>query len=159
VADQHSRVKYGPGWDNTFSALRWRANAAVPPRARRSALQSLSAREFDIFRMIADGKSVAEIAETLNLSTTTVSNYYYLIKSKLGVASDVELVHLALRARGRRGVMGGAVRPAPARDASAPSPNQSVMRSVQPNANLGAVHSALMNRLRFRAPVRVHWSE
>lgn len=64
-----------------------------------SALQSLSAREFDIFRMIADAKSVNEIAETLNLSTKTVSNYHYLIKSKLGVSSDVELVHLALRAR------------------------------------------------------------
>jgi DNA-binding NarL/FixJ family response regulator len=64
-----------------------------------SALQSLSAREFDIFRMIADAKPVAEIASTLNLSTKTVSNYHYLIKSKLGVSSDVELVHLALRAR------------------------------------------------------------
>jgi two-component system, NarL family, invasion response regulator UvrY len=64
-----------------------------------SALQSLSAREFDIFRMIADAKPVAEIARTLNLSAKTVSNYHYLIKSKLGVSSDVELVHLALRAR------------------------------------------------------------
>lgn len=63
------------------------------------ALESLSAREFDIFRMIADAKPIAEIAQTLNLSTKTVSNYHYLIKSKLGVASDVELVHLALRMR------------------------------------------------------------
>jgi two-component system, NarL family, invasion response regulator UvrY len=60
-------------------------------------LESLSAREFDIFRMIADAKSIPEIARTLNLSTKTVSNYHYMIKSKLGVASDVELVHLALR--------------------------------------------------------------
>lgn len=60
-------------------------------------LESLSAREFDIFRMIADAKSIPEIASTLNLSTKTVSNYHYMIKSKLGVASDVELVHLALR--------------------------------------------------------------
>lgn len=60
-------------------------------------LESLSAREFDIFRMIADAKSIPEIASTLNLSTKTVSNYHYVIKSKLGVASDVELVHLALR--------------------------------------------------------------
>lgn len=59
--------------------------------------ENLSAREFDIFRMIADAKPIAEIAETLNLSTKTVSNYHYLIKSKLGVSSDVELVHLAMR--------------------------------------------------------------
>lgn len=65
----------------------------------RELLDSLTAREFDIFRMIADAKSIAEIARTLNLSTKTVSNYHYLIKSKLGVGSDVELVHLALRTR------------------------------------------------------------
>lgn len=63
----------------------------------RASLESLSAREFDIFRMIADTRSIAEIAETLNLSPKTVANYHYLIKSKLGVSSDVELVHLALR--------------------------------------------------------------
>jgi two-component system invasion response regulator UvrY len=60
-------------------------------------LESLSAREFDIFRMIAEARSVSEIAETLNLSAKTVANYHYLIKSKLGVASDIELVRLAMR--------------------------------------------------------------
>ncbi len=60
-------------------------------------LDNLTAREFDIFRMLADGKSIAEIATTLNLSPKTVSNYHYLIKSKLGVASDIELVRLAIR--------------------------------------------------------------
>jgi len=65
----------------------------------RALLDSLSAREFDIFRMIADARSIAEIAETLNLSPKTVSNYHYLIKSKLGISSDVELVHLAVRMR------------------------------------------------------------
>lgn len=65
----------------------------------RASLDSLSAREFDIFRMIADARSITEIATTLNLSPKTVANYHYLIKSKLGVSSDVELVHLALRMR------------------------------------------------------------
>lgn len=59
--------------------------------------ENLTTREFDIFRMIADARPVAEIAETLNLSVKTVSNYHYLIKSKLGVTSDIELVHLAMR--------------------------------------------------------------
>lgn len=62
-----------------------------------SAPDRLSPREFDIFRMIAEARSTAEIATTLNLSVKTVSNYHYLIKSKLGVASDIELAHLALR--------------------------------------------------------------
>jgi DNA-binding NarL/FixJ family response regulator len=60
-------------------------------------LETLTTREFDIFRMIADAKSTADIASTLNLSTKTVSNYHSLIKAKLGVTSDVELAHLAIR--------------------------------------------------------------
>lgn len=60
-------------------------------------LQSLSAREFDIFRMLAEAKSIDEIASTLNLSPKTVSNYHYLIKSKLSVSSDIELARLAVR--------------------------------------------------------------
>jgi two-component system, NarL family, invasion response regulator UvrY len=60
-------------------------------------LDTLTAREFDIFRMLADAKTIAEIAATLNLSPKTVSNYHYLIKSKLGVASDIELARLAVR--------------------------------------------------------------
>lgn len=65
----------------------------------RGPIDSLTAREFDIFRMLAQAKSVQDIAETLNLSAKTVANYHYIIKSKLGIGSDVELVHLALKFR------------------------------------------------------------
>jgi len=65
----------------------------------RGPIDRLTAREFDIFRMLAGAKSGDEIARTLNLSAKTVANYHYIIKSKLGVASDVELVHLALKYR------------------------------------------------------------
>ncbi len=61
------------------------------------AINGLTAREFDIFRMLAEAKPVEEIARTLNLSAKTVSNYHYIVKSKLGVSSDVELVHLAIK--------------------------------------------------------------
>ncbi|MEW8028573.1 MAG: response regulator transcription factor [Candidatus Thiodiazotropha sp.] len=64
-----------------------------------ASLDSLTAREFEIFRMIANANTVAEIAATLNLSAKTVSNYHYLIKSKLGVSSDIELAHFATRMR------------------------------------------------------------
>ena len=60
-------------------------------------LEALTAREFDIFRMIAGAKSTFEIATTLNLSAKTVANYRSLIKAKLGVNSDIELTHLAIR--------------------------------------------------------------
>ncbi len=62
-----------------------------------SLLESLTAREFEIFRMIAEAHSAAEIAEVLNLSAKTVSNYRFLIRAKLGVGSDIELAHLATR--------------------------------------------------------------
>lgn len=61
------------------------------------ALQSLSTREFEIFRMLAESRSKEDIATTLNLSPKTVSNCHYLIKSKLNVSSDIELIYLAIR--------------------------------------------------------------
>lgn len=60
-------------------------------------LASLSPREFEIFRLLAQGRSPAECAQLLSLSPKTVSNLQSLIKEKLGVSSITALVHLALR--------------------------------------------------------------
>jgi DNA-binding NarL/FixJ family response regulator len=60
-------------------------------------LQALSAREFEIFRLLVTGRPAVEIAKLLNLSAKTVANYHTLIKQKLNVQSDVELVLLAQR--------------------------------------------------------------
>jgi two-component system, NarL family, invasion response regulator UvrY len=60
-------------------------------------VKALSAREFEIFRLLVTGRPAAEIARILNLSAKTVANYHTLIKQKLHIASDVELVLLALR--------------------------------------------------------------
>ena len=60
-------------------------------------LEQLSAREFEIFRLLASGRPVAEIARLLNLSGKTVANYHTVIKQKLHLSSDVELVLLAQR--------------------------------------------------------------
>lgn len=57
----------------------------------------LSAREFEIFRLLAHGQSVAAIATLMTLSGKTVANYHSLIKQKLGISTDVELVLLAQR--------------------------------------------------------------
>jgi len=61
-----------------------------------SALEALSPREFEILRLLLNAKSSAEIAAALNLSPKTVANYHYLIKQKLGVGSDIELLYLGL---------------------------------------------------------------
>ncbi len=63
----------------------------------KSGVQELSPREFEIFRMLIDARSTDDIASALNVSRKTVANYHYSIKSKLGVASDIELVLLGLR--------------------------------------------------------------
>ena len=60
-------------------------------------MQALSAREFEIFRMLVDGVDLNKIAITLNISLKTVANYQTVIKQKLGVNSPVEMVRLAIR--------------------------------------------------------------
>ena len=64
---------------------------------RPSAADVLTPREFEILRMLLEEKSAEEIAETLHLSPKTVANTRYLIKDKLDVRSDIELVWLSLR--------------------------------------------------------------
>jgi len=61
------------------------------------ALGTLTTREFEILRLLAEAKSKEEIAKTLNISLKTVSNCHYLIKRKLSVSSDIELTHLAIK--------------------------------------------------------------
>jgi two-component system, NarL family, invasion response regulator UvrY len=61
----------------------------------RNLLNSLSAREFEIFRLLAAGHQTTEIASMLNLSGKTIANYHTLIKQKLRLSTDVELVLLA----------------------------------------------------------------
>lgn len=67
------------------------------PASQQAAVESLSPREFEVFRMLAQGRSAAECAELLNLSHKTVANYQALIKEKLGVSTSAALVHCALR--------------------------------------------------------------
>lgn len=57
----------------------------------------LSAKEFEVFRLVAEGRSIAEVAVVLTLSQKTVANYQTLIKDKLGAATTTALVHVALR--------------------------------------------------------------
>jgi len=57
----------------------------------------LSAKEFDIFRLIANGQTLGEISAAMNLSQKTVANYQTLIREKLGATTSAALVHIALR--------------------------------------------------------------
>ncbi|HVQ36921.1 MAG TPA: response regulator transcription factor [Pyrinomonadaceae bacterium] len=62
-----------------------------------AAHDALSAREFDVFRLIALGKTAREIADILSLSTSTISTYRGRILQKLGMKSTAELIHYAFQ--------------------------------------------------------------
>ena len=58
----------------------------------------LSAREFEVFMLLAQGKAVAEIADTLHLSPRTVGTHLYNIKQKLNASNSAEIALIAMRA-------------------------------------------------------------
>ena len=58
--------------------------------------QTLSDREFDVFKLLASGKSVTEIGEQLLLSATTISTYRSRIMEKMGMRSNSDLTRYAL---------------------------------------------------------------
>ncbi len=57
----------------------------------------LDSRSLDIFTLLAEGLTNAEIAEKLDISTKTVSNTSQNIKEKLGVQRQAEMTKLALK--------------------------------------------------------------
>lgn len=58
---------------------------------------SLSEREFSVFIQLARGQSVAQIADNLKLSPSTVGTHLYHVKQKLGASNQSELTLVALQ--------------------------------------------------------------
>ena len=58
--------------------------------------ERLSDREFEVFRLLAEGKQVSEIADKLSLSVTTVSTYRSRLMDKLSMKSNSDLTRYAL---------------------------------------------------------------
>jgi predicted ATPase/DNA-binding CsgD family transcriptional regulator len=63
-------------------------------------LVALTARQREIARLIASGKSTREIAETLSLSPRTVDTHVQAIFGKLAIHTRVELTALVIRSAG-----------------------------------------------------------
>ena len=62
---------------------------------KHSALAGLSDREFEVFRLIGEGKGTRQIAERLKLSVKTIESYREHLKTKLMIKSGVELARAA----------------------------------------------------------------
>ena len=58
----------------------------------------LSAREFEVFMLLAQGKTVVDIAKVLHLSPRTVGTHLYNIKQKLNASNSAEIALIAMRA-------------------------------------------------------------
>lgn len=88
------RIALSPDIDHALALSR----LAAPP----AAVDELTPREFEILRMLLEERTTEDIATLLHVSQKTVANTHYLIKKKLGAASDIELVLAAFR----QGILG-----------------------------------------------------
>lgn len=58
--------------------------------------ENLSNREFEVMKLIAEGKTISEIADILCISVNTVTTYRSRVMDKMNMNSNAELVRYAL---------------------------------------------------------------
>ena len=59
--------------------------------------ESLSTREFDVFKLLVEGKSISDISKQLSLGMSTVSTHRARILGKMDMKTNAELVKYALQ--------------------------------------------------------------
>ncbi len=59
-------------------------------------LQQLTTREIEILRLLGEGNSLTEIAQSIGVAYKTVANTCSMIKSKLGVERTADLIRVSL---------------------------------------------------------------
>jgi two-component system invasion response regulator UvrY len=60
-----------------------------------AAADGLTAREFEVLRLLAQGQSIEQIAESMSLNAKTVANHQTAIKRKLGAETAIQLLKKA----------------------------------------------------------------
>jgi len=71
--------------------------ALQPTSAERVTHDVLSAREFEVLKLLADGCTLNEIAQQLGLNPKTVSNHQSAIRQKLGAETATQVLRAAMR--------------------------------------------------------------
>jgi two-component system, NarL family, invasion response regulator UvrY len=83
--------------DRYIDAETARALAMAQLEGEESPADVLSEREFSVFLQLARGASVAQIAQNLSLSASTIGTHLYHVKQKLHAGNQSELTLVALR--------------------------------------------------------------
>jgi two-component system, NarL family, invasion response regulator UvrY len=78
-------------------ALAEKLAADIETGADRPLHEALSDREFEVLRLLAMGKTVGEIAESLSLSDKTISTYRARVLEKMRMKTNAELIHYAIK--------------------------------------------------------------
>jgi len=65
--------------------------------------ERLSDREFEVLKMLASGKTVSQVGDELGLSVKTVSTHRTRLLRKMGMKTNAELMHYAMK----KGLAGG----------------------------------------------------
>jgi DNA-binding NarL/FixJ family response regulator len=67
------------------------------PRSPTPRQKDLTRRQREVLQLLAEGRTMKDIADILRLSTSTVAFHKYKIKHTFGLRSNVELLRLAIR--------------------------------------------------------------
>lgn len=89
--------KVSKGGKYVTVSLAEKLTAYLSPASEKPAHELLSDREYQVFLMLASGKTVSEIANELSLSVKTISTNRARILSKMGMTSNAELMHYAMK--------------------------------------------------------------
>lgn len=94
LVDAVRTVAGGKAWLSPAMAqdLALRSLAAEPGRG-----EELSAREFEVLRLLVAGQGVREVATSLGLTPKTVANHQSAIRQKLGAETALQLLQAAAR--------------------------------------------------------------
>jgi len=66
-------------------------------RSSSDPLKDLSARDLEILRLLAEGRSLSQIADTVGIGYKTAANNCSRIKARLSAASTADLIRIAIR--------------------------------------------------------------
>lgn len=71
------------------------ANLEQSAQPRKSGIEALTPREFEVLRLLVQGETVRRISEKLALSEKTIANHQSALREKLGARNSAQLARLA----------------------------------------------------------------